>query len=145
MVYCLNFCRHTECQYHFFNAEYGARDFTDRLSSCRTYMSDTAKYTTHYAKLLAKRKENTMQFYTSDFALWTIEEYTRPDGTKPEVNESALLNLQAFGSMADLFSQKFGEGKITTDIDPETENLVIEFSSEGLGKGRLELENVFKK
>ena len=47
--------------------------------------------------------------------------------------------------MADLFSKKYEAGEVTTDIDPETESLIITFSSEGVGSGRLVLDHVFVK
>ena len=86
-----------------------------------------------------------MQFNTSDFALWSMEEYTRPDGSKPEIDKAALANLQVFCGMAYLFSKKYEAGEVTTDIDPETESLIITFSSEGVGSGRLVLDHVFVK
>lgn len=86
-----------------------------------------------------------MQFKTADFAYWTIEEYTRPDGTKPPMNSETAESIRVFCSIADLFVQKMGSGSVTTDVDPDTEHLIISFSSEGVGNGRLEIENVFKK
>ncbi len=86
-----------------------------------------------------------MQFNTSDFALWTMEEYVRKDGTKPEINEQVMDDLHAFCAIADIFAKKYETGEIETEIEPESENLVISFSSEGIGRGQLVLENVYKK
>lgn len=86
-----------------------------------------------------------MRLNTCDFAHWTIDEYTRPDGTKPELRADVYEKVRIFGAMADLFAEKMGDGVITTDIDKDTESLIIKFSSEGVGKGTLEIENIFKK
>lgn len=85
-----------------------------------------------------------MQFKTIDFALWTLEEYTRPDGTKPVVDQSALNKLQIICDLVDQHSERCGAGEITTDIDPETEDLIIEFSGEGVSRGKIVLENMYK-
>lgn len=85
-----------------------------------------------------------MKINTADFAYWTIEEYVRPDGTKPEPNTAIAEHILVFCTIADLFAEKMGGGEVTTEIDPDTEHLIISFSSDGVGNGRLEVENIFK-
>ena len=85
------------------------------------------------------------RFNTADFAYWTIEEYARPDGTKPEMDPARAEYVRLFCSLADLFVKQMGDGEVLTEIDPDTEHLILTFSSDGIGSGRLEVEHVFKE
>ena len=140
MIYCRNFCPFTDCEYHFANANTDDFIYIDRKSSCSRYNRYLAGDMNRRA-----RGEYNMVFKTGDFAHWTIEEYRREDGSKPTLRPDANEKVRIFGVMADLFAEKIGDGTITTDIDKETESLIIEFSSEGVGKGRFEIEGIFEK